>query len=470
MGGLASQAGFTFCTDAGEPEAVLRLWKPSAILFLCLSWMPCARAEATLFVGEPYGHDAAFAGTGHAAVYLSGVCATTPVLLRPCAPGETGIVLSRYRGIGGYDWIAIPLIPYLYAVERVEDIPLYADRRLVAFLRDRYRRNHLESLIPDLADGGTPAGDWYELIGASYLRTIYTFEIETTPEQDAKLIRTLNYRSNNQRWNLITANCADFTRQVLSLYYPHSVHRSIVGDLGVTTPKQLARTLSKYSRHHPELEPATFVIPQVPGTIPRSKRLKGVFEVMLTAKKYMLPIFIFHPYAASAAVAVYVQHWHFNPGKNAPILDSNRQLSAAMTSSDRRTIQDQLEELVRTAPSRDLDANGRDWASIHATAEPGLDPSGAPTLQVQMEGQITAVGVTRSNILDFPTGSDFAAGLVEARLRQELKSAATRKTARVDVESDLALLQRLLAPQTTGPANTSGLAAESHNLNLEPTQ
>ncbi len=448
----------------------MKLSKLSAILLLCLCGIPCARAEATLFVGEPYGHDAAFAGTGHAAVYLSGVCATTPTLLRPCAPGESGVVLSRYRGIGGYDWIAIPLIPYLYAVENPKDIPLFADKKLVAFLRDSYRRNHLESFLPDLPDGGTPAGDWYELTGASYLRTIYTFEVETTPEQDATLIRTLNDRSNRQRWNLVTANCADFARQVLSLYYPHSVHRSIIGDLGVTTPKQLARTLTNYSRRHPELQPASFVIPQVPGTIPRSKRVKGVFEVMLTAKKYMLPIFIFHPYAASAAVAVYVQHWHFNPGKNAPILDSNRQLSAAMTPSDRRTIQGQLEELVRTASSRDGDADSKDWASIRVTAEPGLDSYGAPTLQVQRDGEVQTVGVARSNILDVPAGSDFAARLVEARLREELKSAATHKTARADVESDLALLQQLLALQTPGLANASGLATESRNLNLEPTQ
>ena len=245
------------------------------------------------------------------------------------------------------------------------------------------------------------------MTGASYLRTIYTFEVETTPEQDATLIRTLNDRSNRQRWNLVTANCADFARQVLSLYYPHSVHRSIIGDLGVTTPKQLARTLTNYSRRHPELQPASFVIPQVPGTIPRSKRVKGVFEVMLTAKKYMLPIFIFHPYAASAAVAVYVQHWHFNPGKNAPILDSNRQLSAAMTPSDRRTIQGQLEELVRTASSRDGDADSKDWASIRVTAEPGLDSYGAPTLQVQRDGEVQTVGVARSNILDVPARFGF---------------------------------------------------------------
>jgi hypothetical protein len=48
-----------------------------------------ASASATLLLEEPYGHMGLFTATGHAAVYLSGICADTPVLLRHCAPGET---------------------------------------------------------------------------------------------------------------------------------------------------------------------------------------------------------------------------------------------------------------------------------------------------------------------------------------------------------------------------------------------
>jgi hypothetical protein len=442
----------------------------SVVLLFSLCSIPLARAGATLFLGEPYGYDGAYAGTGHAAVYLSGVCAASPVVLRPCFPGETGIVLSRYRGIGGYDWIAIPRIPYLYAVEKPEDIPLFADKKLVAFLRDRYRRDHLESLISDLPGGGTPDGDWYQLIGASYLRTVYAFEIKTSPEQDAKLILMLNDRSNRQRWNLVTANCADFARQIISFYYPHSVHRSIIGDLGVTTPKQLARTLSKYSRRHPALETSKFVIPQVPGTIARSKRVRGVFEVMLTSKKYMLPIFLFHPYVAGAAVAAYGQHWHFNPGKNAPILDSKHQLSAALTSADRRVVQDQLEELVRAASPADADAGRHQWTSLHAAAEPALDAAGAPTLRISDDGKVTSVGIARFNILSVPEGSEFAAGMMEARLREELKSAAGQKTARADVESDLLLLHQLLAPQPRRWAITTGSDTESRSQSIAAAQ
>jgi hypothetical protein len=146
-----------------------------------------AHASATLLLEEPYGHMGFFTGTGHAAVYLSNVCADDPRILRPCAEGETGIVLSRYDHIAGYDWLAIPLIPYLYAVDRPEDIPLFADAKMVDFLRDSYRRKHLQNIVPNDADGSAPGGNWYQLTGSSYDRTIYGFEIATTPAQDSAL-------------------------------------------------------------------------------------------------------------------------------------------------------------------------------------------------------------------------------------------------------------------------------------------
>ncbi|HUO24326.1 MAG TPA: hypothetical protein VMU61_01590, partial [Candidatus Aquilonibacter sp.] len=107
----------------------------STVFVLAAISASLAQASATLLLEEPYGKLGFFTATGHAAVYLSGVCAETPLKLRPCAPGELGVVLSRYDGVGGYDWVAIPLIPYLYAVKRPEDIPLFADAKMTAFLR-----------------------------------------------------------------------------------------------------------------------------------------------------------------------------------------------------------------------------------------------------------------------------------------------------------------------------------------------
>ncbi len=180
-----------------------------------------AGASATLLLEEPYGTMGFFTATGHAAVYLSGVCAETPLVLRRCAPGETGVVLSRYDGVGGYDWVAIPLIPYLYAVERPEDVPLFADAKMARFparpLSPQISGRH----CPRRAKNGeTPGGNWYQLVGSSYDRTIYGFEIETTPEQDEALIRKFNSSPNQSHFHLVSSNCADFAKDILNFYYP----------------------------------------------------------------------------------------------------------------------------------------------------------------------------------------------------------------------------------------------------------
>jgi hypothetical protein len=82
---------------------------------------------------------------------------------------------------------------------------------------------------------------------------------------------------------------------------------------------------------------------------------------------------------------------------------------------------------------------------------------------VTVGGEVTSVGITRSNILSVSAGAEFAADLVEARLREELRAAA-HKTARTDVDSDLVLLQQLLASQRKGFANTVRLTNQSEVL------
>ena len=93
-------------------------------------------------------------------------------------------------------------------------------------------------------------------------------------------------------------NCADFVREVIDSYYPHAVHRSVIGDLGVTTPKQIAKMLAKYGHHHPELQSSIFLLPQVPGAERRSKPIHGVLESVIAAKKYMVPLVVFIPTSA----------------------------------------------------------------------------------------------------------------------------------------------------------------------------
>lgn len=292
-----------------------------------------AYADAALLMEEPYGLFGGINPTGHAAVYLNHVCADSPTHLRMCRAGELGVVISRYHKVGGYDWLAIPLVPYLYAVDQVEDVPSTADAQLVAKLRDDYRRKHLEKIVPDvpvkeIEDEGTeaedtgaavvaPKGDWVQLIGASYDRKIYGFQIETTREADEHFIAEYNDRRNVSHFNLFYRNCADFSRTLLNLYYPHAIRRNIFVDLGITTPKQVARSLTKYAKRHPDLEFSSFMIPQVPGTIDRSHRINGVVEAMLKSKKYVVPLVVLNPQLTAGMVVAYLADGRFSPPKNA---------------------------------------------------------------------------------------------------------------------------------------------------------
>jgi hypothetical protein len=279
-----------------------------------------SRADVALLLEEPYGGFGRFNPTGHAAVYLPRVCATTPFILRRCFPGENGVVISRYYKVAGHDWVAMPLTAYLYAVDDPAQIPEVADAKGVDQLRDDYRRRYLEAIAPDRPNGDAPGGEWTLLVGEAYDRKIYGFQIATTEEQDDELIEMLNQHPNKRlRHNLATfmlsRNCADFAREILNFYYPHSVHRNFVADLGITTPKQVAKSLVQYSHRHPDLLVSGFVIPQVPGSIHRSHGANGVAEAVVKSKKYVVPLAILHPFIAGGVTVLYLKEGRFSPSR-----------------------------------------------------------------------------------------------------------------------------------------------------------
>ena len=207
---------------------------------------------------EPYGFFGALNPTGHNAIYFERICAETPVKLRRCGPGELGAVIARYQGIDGYDWVAIPLIPYLYSVENAADVPEHVDHDTVARLRNHYREQHLDALGPNLSPGNLVHGGWTQLLGAAYERRIYAFRFETTEAQDDALIEKLNALPNRTRFNLLFSNCADFARVMLNDYFPRTFRRSIFPDAGMTTPKQITYKLVRFGRKNPATELTIF--------------------------------------------------------------------------------------------------------------------------------------------------------------------------------------------------------------------
>ncbi len=416
--------------------------------FVCIMIMACvsaAGASATLLLEEPYGKMGYFTATGHAAVYLPAVCADSPIVLRRCAPGETGIVLSRYDGIDGYDWLAIPLIPYLYAVERPEDIPLFADAKMVAFLRDQYRRKYLEEVAPDAANGEAPGGIWYQLVGSSYDRTIYGFEIKTTPEQDDALIRKLNSSPNRSHFHLASNNCADFARQIIDFYYPKSLHRSLIADVGITTPKQLAKMLTKFNAHHPETQLSRMVIAQVPGSMPRSSAPRGVVESFLKSTKYIVPSAILSPIFAGSVVAVYVGTGagRFQPDRDAKVFDPDGDLEPPLSRADRKAYLRQLQSLLAESGSATPgESADKEWAKLQSKARTDLDGEGAPILEMRLSGRPVRVGAAAENVLNGSAPPQLVREILEARLQSELRHAAPRGLSRSEVTRDLNLLQQ----------------------------
>jgi hypothetical protein len=414
---------------------------------MVLACSALSQASATLLLEEPYGTLGFFTATGHAAVYLSGVCAETPLVLRKCAAGETGVVLSRYDGVGGYDWVAIPLIPYLYAVERPEDVPLFADAKMVNFLRDRYRRQYLQDIAPDVKNGETPGGNWYELVGSSYDRTMYGFDIETTPEQDEALIRKLNSSPNQSHFHLVSRNCADFAKDVLNSYFPKALHRSVVADIGMTTPKQMAKMLTKFSARHPELQFSRLVIAQVPGGMPRSTPVHGVVESFLKSKKYIVPSVVVSPIFAGCVAAVYVGTGagHFDPERGARVFVVGGDPQFPLGREDRRAYELQLKHLLAAAyPEASGQKVDRTWERLQSRATAGVDDQGRPVLRMEIDGNPVQVGDSAENVLQGSAPPQLVRQLIEARLRSELRRGASHGLTETEMARDWKLLQQTI--------------------------
>ena len=290
------------------------------------------RASVALFMEDPYGHLGSWSPTGHAAVYLDNVCAVTPTQLRRCQPGETGVVISRYHHVHHDDWLAMELIPYLYAVDNRKDAPTsLRNRDEEAVVREKYWREHLTSLIPPGEDGNAPKGNWTQLVGSLFDRNAHVFEAPTTQDEDDRFIAEFNARANKSHFNFFFHNCADFSRAVLNIYFPHAIHRNYIADFGLTTPKQVAKCLVKYGKTHPETPVTQYRLDQVDGGIARSHRIRGVSESLLKKKRWLVSLLVVEPEVIGVAAVAYVTTGRAKFQDNAPLFPPAEENAAAAT-------------------------------------------------------------------------------------------------------------------------------------------
>jgi hypothetical protein len=280
---------------------------------------------------EPYGFFGSVNPTGHNAIYFHRICAETPVKLRRCQEGEMGAVLSRYQGIKGYDWVAIPLLPYLYSVTHVSEVPAAVDRTTVDRLRNRYHEAHLLGLGEDLSPGNFWHGGWAQMAGLSYERRIFAFRFDTTEEQDDALIAMMNGKANRSHFYLLFNNCGDFARNILNFYFPGAFHRSVFPDAGMTAPKQIVYKLERYASKHPEVHLAIFEIPQIPGYCRHSRKNKSIAESLTTT--YAVPIVLVNPYLAGGIFVDYAARGHHHLIPKHPVILAPNNLFALTASA-----------------------------------------------------------------------------------------------------------------------------------------
>lgn len=307
--------------DAGHQRYAM--WLSSRVssvwrVILCLLFLLGLRsyADATLLIEAPINFLGHVSSTGHAALLVDDLCSDDHIHMRWCGADEDGAVISRYKGIDGYDWVAMPPGPYMFSVDSADEIPATASIAYVERLRAEYRTNHPGSFVHDPPEDG-----WIQLLGASYRRRIICVHLHTTAAQDERLMQWLNRRSNKTHFNFFFSNCADFARQMLDVLFPRVVRRNFVFDFGMTTPKQVESSLHHYGLRHPELGYGVYELPQVPGNIPRSGRLYGVTESLVKSKPYLLPVAVLDPIGIGSVAALGIADHRYTVRETARVQD-----------------------------------------------------------------------------------------------------------------------------------------------------
>lgn len=462
------------------------------LLLVSLAAAP-ANADVGVLLNETLDTSVArITGSGHSAVYFSRICPENPIKLRLCRPGETGSVMSNYTTLGEdqpYEWNIVPLSIYLYGVEDPRDRPLFGTREIKHVFEERYREKYLASYCDSSSCRTSNKAEWREMVAATLSRSIYVFVIETTVEQDREFIAQFNSATNENHFNGVIRNCADFSHRVINFYFPHATKRDYLNDFGMTTPKAIARSFARYGERHPEAHLHVLHFAQLPGTIKRSTEARSGTEQLYHSKKLLVPMVIFASHELPFVAASYLLTGRFNPQRELehyPVqrtsdlkeqvleartdddLAREDQLRAELkrdsatvvgTSEEWKDYRVALSSLIDDAAVREIipdrDFLGRLFKYLDRSGELSVDARGALWLELAQGGKSSRIGLSESNVLAPGTDSQWSYVLLLARANHFLKSPKHSREIMPEFKNDWALLE-------SARANSSSLtAAES---------
>ena len=497
--GLASACGFAQRLSVSVAIAIV----------LGLGCLACSPAYGDVGVVLNESLDTSVAritGSGHSAIYFSRICPESPVRLRLCHPDEQGSVMSNYTTLGEdepFEWNAVPLNVYLYGVENAQNRPLFGSRKIKHVLEERYRERYLSGYCEKPFCRTSNNAEWREMVGATLSRSIYIFVVDTTVEQDLKLIAEFNSLPNTNHFNGFTRNCADFTRRVINTYFPGATKRDYMNDFGMSTPKAIARYFSHYAEGHPELRFRALHFAQLPGTIKRSSECRAGTEQLFRSKKLLIPMLVFAGYGVPVAAASYTLTGRFNPEhelEQHPSADAAalaQEIRQAKSKKDRLRAE-QLETLASQESAR-LVGTAQEWKQyrdafdlmvaeavreeiipdrdelsghfkrLDQKSTPVLEPTGALSLEVSEEGKTIRVGISASNVLDTGSEPRLAHALVLARTEHVLKSPKHSREDLPEFRQDWALLEASRLPSGASVASSTKTPSAAPNTSLLPT-
>jgi hypothetical protein len=428
-------------------------------------------------------------GTGHSAVYFSNICADSPIKLRLCRPGEPGSVMSTYINIGEdqpFEWNIVPLNIYLYGVEDPQNRPIFGSNKIKRLLEERYREKYLSAYCASAACQTSGKAEWREMVAATLIRGVYIFAVDTSVEQDRAIIAEYNDAANKSHFNGATHNCADFARSVINTYFPHAVSRDYLNDFGMTSPKAVARTFTRYALRHPESNFRVMHFAQVPGTIKRSNDVRAGTEQLIRSKKLLIPMILFADHALPVVAASYIFTGRFNPesqferhpaagpdaedstlqpGQAAAV--PNERIQIVGTSAEWReyhkSYDSVMEENKRAGELHDL---SRFFRHLDEAGTASVDSDGVAWMALSENGETVKVGVSASNALAEGSDPQLSYELFLVRTGTFLKSAKHRRETMLEFQQDWAELQRASAGSESILAGNADLIRSANGTAL----
>ncbi|MCU1322386.1 MAG: hypothetical protein JWM43_2035 [Acidobacteriaceae bacterium] len=85
------------------------------------------------------------------------------------------------------------------------------------------------------------------------------------------------------------------------------------------TPKQVARSVAAYGEKHPEAALRVVEIPQLPGSLRRSRPVRGTAEAGLKTKRYLATLMVIQPEVVVGCVVVYLKNGCWQMGEGAAV-------------------------------------------------------------------------------------------------------------------------------------------------------